>query len=128
MGCVIQQALQMVLKGTENRDSPKDTSNRGLGPIEMLPDALSDITCKDCRVLWEEYTAAITEHIRNEHLLLMTLQNGGDIESIEAEADKANSHRERLREAIRTHQEYAHRGPSAPISIRWSFHLPVPET
>ena len=77
----------------------------------MSPSALRDNGCQDCHALWEAYAVAITDHIRLERLLVMAIRHGCDLASIEADADKADSDRERLREAIRTHEHAAHRAP-----------------
>ena len=66
----------------------------------MLPSVAGDNRCQDCRALWEGYAAAITDHIRLEYLLLTAIRDGCDIVNMEADADNADSERERLREVI----------------------------
>jgi hypothetical protein len=83
----------------------------------MFPSALLDDSCQDCRALWEAYAAAITDHIRLEYLLLTAIRHGCDIGAMEADADKADCDRERLREAIRTHEQRAHQAPLFASSI-----------
>jgi len=102
MGCVFN--------GTEIRDYPKDTYlKRTMGLTGMLPSAADDNSCQGCRALWEAYAAAITNHIRLEKLLLTAMRQNCDIVTMEADAEKADVERERLREAIRTHKERVHR-------------------
>jgi hypothetical protein len=81
----------------------------------MAPSAVRDNHCHDCRDLWKAYAAAITDHIRLERLLLTAMRQGCDIATMEADAEQADSDRERLREVIRTHEHTAHRAPAMTL-------------
>lgn len=67
--------------------------------------------CPECQRLWHEYAVAIRTHIRLEYKLRGAAMEGDpeQIQAIPEDADRADLARANLREAIRNHEEKAHR-------------------
>jgi hypothetical protein len=66
--------------------------------------------CEECRLLWSDYSAAITAHIRlQSKLQLASLEHNPEkIASLQREVEAAEKTRADSREAIRRHEQHTH--------------------
>jgi hypothetical protein len=66
--------------------------------------------CEECRLLWSDYGAAITAHIRlQSKLQLASLEHNPEkIASLQQKVEAAENTRADSREAIRRHERSAH--------------------
>ena len=76
--------------------------------------------CTECQRLWHSYAIAIREHIRLEYKLRGVALEG-DLQQIQAlaqDVDAADLARQNLRDAVRLHDETAHRRVASAGSPR----------